>query len=263
MQRFSEYFIFINRNIPKNSQSMKNYLLFPIVAIVISFTTFSCDDSNSGDYLFDIATVEIQDDGTFALVLDNGVRLWPEASDVRYIGKNRQRVFVNYTVLSEKYNGENYSIKINDIWDILTKTLINLTTQNADSIGNDPVKVRSMWIGNDFLNVDFFFNYGGIRPHAINLVKNTLTPPPDDEKIHLEFRHNSYQSPSTRLYEGFVCFDLKSLRVNTADSVQLSIKVKDWDGEKIFDITYYYNNTTLKSLKGEKSIPAISSSEYY
>jgi hypothetical protein len=242
---------------------MKNYFVSSIVAIAIFFTAFSCDDSNSGNYLFDIATVEIQDDGTFALVLDNGVRLWSEASDVRYIGKNRQRVFVNYTVLSEKYNRENYSIKINDIWDILTKSPILLTAENADSIGNDPVKINSIWVGSDFLNVDFFFNYGGVRPHAINLVKNTVVTPPDDGKIHLEFRHNSYQSTNMRLYEGLVCFDLKSLRVNTADSVQLSIKVKDWDGEKIFDITYYYNNTTLKSLKGEKSIPAISSSEYY
>lgn len=242
---------------------MKNYFVSSIVAIAIFFTAFSCDDSNSGNYLFDIATVEVQDDETFVLRLDDGTRLWPLATDVRYVGKNGQRVFVNYTVLSEKENNYNYSIKINDIWNILTKSPLLLTAENVDSIGNDPVKVRSMWIGNDFLNVDFFFNYGGIRPHAINLVKNTLTPPPDDEKIHLEFRHNSYQSPSTRLYEGFVCFDLKSLRVNTADSVQLSIKVKDWDGEKIFDITYYYNNTTLKSLKGEKSIPAISSSEYY
>ncbi len=242
---------------------MKNYFVLFFVTISIFFTAFSCDDSNSGNYLFDIATVEVQDDETFVLRLDDGTRLWPMATDVRYVGKNGQRVFVNYTILSEKENSYNYSIKINDIWNILTKSPLLLTAENVDSIGNDPVKVRSMWIGNDFLNVDFFFNYGGIRPHAINLVKNTLTPPPDDEKIHLEFRHNSYQSPSTRLYEGFVCFDLKSLRVNTADSVQLSIKVKDWDGEKIFDITYYYNNTTLKSLKGEKSIPAISSSEYY
>lgn len=242
---------------------MKNYFVLFFVTISIFFTAFSCDDSNSGNYLFDIATVEVQDDETFVLRLDDGTRLWPLATDVRYVGKNGQRVFVNYTILSEKENSYNYSIKINDIWNILTKSPLLLTAENVDSIGNDPVKVRSMWIGNDFLNVDFFFNYGGIRPHAINLVKNTLTPPPDDEKIHLEFRHNSYQSPSTRLYEGFVCFDLKSLRVNTADSVQLSIKVKDWDGEKIFDITYYYNNTTLKSLKGEKSIPAISSSEYY
>jgi hypothetical protein len=242
---------------------MKKYSLFTIVAIVISFTNLSCDDSGSGNYLFDIATVEVQDNGTFALVLDNGIRLWPEVSDVRYAGKNRQRVFVNYTILSEKHNGYNYSIKINDIWDILTKKPIDLTTQNADSIGNDPVRVNSIWIGSDFLNVDFLFNYGGVRPHAINLVKNTLITPPDDGKIHLEFRHNSYQSPSTQLYEGFVCFDLKSLRVNAADSVQLSIKVKDWDGEKIFDITYHYNNTTLKSLKGEKSIPVISSNEYY
>ncbi|NMB49942.1 MAG: hypothetical protein GX997_05730 [Bacteroidales bacterium] len=242
---------------------MKNYFVSSIVAIAIFFTAFSCDDSNSGNYLFDIATVEVQDDETFVLRLDDGTRLWPLATDVRYVGKNGQRVFVNYTVLSEKENNYNYSIKINDIWDILTKSPILLTAENADSIGNDPVKINSIWVGSDFLNVDFFFNYGGVKPHAINLVKNTLVAPPDDGKIHLEFRHNSYQSLNTRLYEGLVCFDLRSLRVPTVDSVLLTIKVKDWEREKTFNLVYRYNDTAPKSAKSEKHIYTISSSEYY
>ena len=95
---------------------MKNYFVLFFVTISIFFTAFSCDDSNSGNYLFDIATVEVQDDETFVLRLDDGTRLWPMATDVRYVGKNGQRVFVNYTILSEKENSYNYSIKINDIW---------------------------------------------------------------------------------------------------------------------------------------------------
>ena len=31
-------------------------------------------------------------------------------------------------------------------------------------------------VGSDFLNVDFFFNYGGVKPHAINLVKIPSLP---------------------------------------------------------------------------------------
>lgn len=242
---------------------MKKYFVFPFVAIAIFFTAFSCDDNNSGHYLFDIATVEVQNDKTFVLRLDDGTRLCPVDLNVYYTPKDRQRVFVNFTILSEKENSCDYSIRINDIWDILTKSPILLTAENADSIGNDPVKVKSIWIGSDFLNVDFLFNYNGVKPHAINLVKNTLVTPPDDGKIHLEFRHNSYQSPSIRLYEGFVCFDLKSLRVPTADSVQLKIKVKEWDREKTFDLVYRYNETAPLRVKSEKHIYTISSNEYY
>jgi len=45
------------------------------------------------------------------------------------------------------------------------------------SIGNDPVKANAMWVGGDYLDVSFMFNYGGhANPHAINLVNNQLEP---------------------------------------------------------------------------------------
>lgn len=243
----------------------KKYLVIGISLLAILFYANSCinDENSLGQFRVDIATVDLNSDGSFSLTLDDATRLWPAASDLNYVPVQDQRVFVNYTILSRAQNGYDHYIKINDIWDILTKKAINLTENNADSIGNDPVKVNSMWVGNDFLNVDFMFNYGGTRPHAINLVKNTLVTPPNDGKIHLEFRHNAYESINTRLYDGFVCFDLKPLRLNNADSVQLSVKVKDWDGEKTYDLVYRYNEAALRNTYMKPSIPVISSNEYY
>lgn len=246
---------------------MKNRsLFFGIILMLALLGMLSCNEHNEyslGDFRVDIATAEIGNDGTFSLTLDDGTKLWPAASDVRYLPEKGQRVFVNYTILSDNQNGYDHFIKINDIWDILTKKAIVLTAANADSIGNDPVKVNDMWISNDFLNVDFMFNYGGVRPHAINLVRNALDPYPADGKIHLEFRHNAYQSANSQLYQGFVCFDLRPFKTNASDSVSLSIKVLDWDGEKDYELVYRYNEAVLLNAKREAPVPVISSNEYY
>src|SRR3546814_5796885 len=72
------------------------------------------------------------------------------------------------------------------------KQAIVLTAQNEDSIGNDPVKANAVWVGGDYLNVSFMFNYGGSQPHAVNLVKNSLSSGTSEDVIALEFHHNSY-----------------------------------------------------------------------
>ena len=140
--------------------------------------------------------------------------------------------------------------------------MIELNAQNADSIGHDPVKTNAVWVGGDYLNVSFMFNYGGIKPHAINLVQNRLSAEGSTDAIDLEFRHNAYQSEESRLYEGFVCFDLKPLRDNETDSVKLSVKVKNWEGDITYDVTYRYGNSSVTT-RTEMPIPVISSNEYY
>ena len=115
----------------------------------------------------------------------------------------------------------------------------------------------------------FIFNYGGERPHLINLVENKTSTKLQNDIIELEIRHNSFESQVERLYEGFACFDLKPLRRNDTDSVKLSIKVKDW-GERnddntkeiIYDVVYRYNRS--KNIQtNEMPIPVITSNEYY
>lgn len=245
---------------------MKKQTLFIFLMMGILISSISCDDNNGyslGDFRINIATVEVENEGVFSLTLDDGTTLWPAATAIHYLPKDGQRVFVNYTILGEEINNFDYSVKINDIWDILTKNPIVLTLENADSIGNDPLKVNKMWIGNDYLNIDFLFNYGGIRPHAINLVRNSIEPSPEDGKVHLEFRHNSFDSNSIHQYNGFVCFNLESLRINNADSIVLSIKVQEWDAVKIFDVTYKFNDTPQLNVENGNTVPVISSNEYY
>lgn len=242
----------------------KTVLTFVIVSAGILLSTISCDDnSNSlGNFGIDIATVIPDGENGYSLLLDNGKHLWPAASTVKYSPAFNQRVFLNYTILSDAQSGYDHYIKVNDIWNILTKQAIDLTTQNQDSIGNDPVKANAIWVGGDYLNVSFMFNYGGVKPHAINLVKNSLSSEASSDATGLEFRHNAYHSAVTKLYEGFACFDLKPFRVNDADSVQLSIKVKGWNEDTTYDVVYRYNQPSVET-RAEMPIPVISSNEYY
>lgn len=241
----------------------KTVLTISILVIGILLIMPSCDDNSRSPYLhINIATVIPEGENEYSLLLDNGTRLKPVYSDVRYEAKENQRVLLNYTILWDNKGGYNYDIKVNDIWNILTKQAIELTVENADSIGNDPVKVNDVWVGGDYLNVSFRFNYGGVRPHMLNLVQNTLSSEATPDMIDLEFRHNAYNSMGSRLYEGFVCFDLKPFRVEDADSVNLSIKVKEWDREVKYDVVYRYSQPAREAMS-QKPTPVISFNEYY
>lgn len=232
--------------------------------VILLLTLFSCnnkDEYSLGEFRIDIATIKVEGENSYSLLLDNGKKLWPAASDIRYNAKNNQRAFVNYTLLSGEYNGFDHLIKVNDIWNILTKDIIQLTSENKDNIGNDPIDINYIWVTNDFLNIDFLFNYGGVRPHAINLVKTELNS--TDDKIELEFRHNSYNSTNTRLSEGLVSFNLKELRQADTDSVNISVKVKGWNEEKQFDLVYKYNQMDNQNIYTETPILVVASEEYY
>ena len=245
--------------------------MFGLALFGILFITIGCDDNSKSlsNFGIDIATIIPEDDNIYSLQLDNGKRLWPTATRVNFTPSDNQRVLINYTILSEQKDGFDYYVKINDIWEMLTKQVVKLNSQNENMIGNDPIKTNSIWVGGDYLNVSFMFNYGDEQPHLINLVENVITPEFDQDKVELSFRHNSFNSQSDKLYEGFVCFDLKPLRVLEADSVKISIKVKEWTDktnsntkESIYDVVYRYNQHVTKA-STEIPIPVTTSNEYY
>ena len=243
---------------------MKKALAYTALLTIILIGSYACSDNDGyslGDFRISIATVVPEGDTSYYLLLDNGDKLRPSMSDVYYSAKANQRVFLNYTILSDGKDNYDYYVKINDIWNILTKPVIDLTEANADSIGNDAVRINQFWIGNDYLNTSFLFNYGGVRPHAINLVQNKIMSGEDNaEVLELELRHNSFNSQSNRLYEGLACFDLKPFREEGKDSIPIKILVKDWDGEKEYNVMYKYNE--LNKTNHVAAMPTISSNEY-
>lgn len=250
----------------------RKLLIISYLLSTILLTNISCDDNSRsvGNFGIDIATVIPESGGKYSLLLDNGKRLWPAATAVEYNSLSKERVLLNYTILSEERDGFDHYIKVNDIWTLLTKDIVELNTNNEDSIGNDPIKTNAVWVGGDYLNVSFHFNYGGERPHFINLVENKTSTKTTNDFIEVELRHNSFESPAERLYEGFVCFDLKPLRQNDVDSVKLSVKVKEWSEQSdnnikeiIYDVVYRYNRFRNIQTSTMMPIPVITSNEYY
>ncbi len=191
--------------------------------------------------------------------LDNNKRLWTAASELKYYRpKDGQRVIANYTLLSDKPVGASYNhdIKLNDVYEVLTKGIFKITPATQDSIGNDYVYIRDMWIGSDYLNVRFDYP-GGNKVHYINLVSDSLKTYTDG-KIHLEFRHNANDDYPHFNLSGIVSFNLKSLQVADKNEVKIVVHAREFnmpESSSTYNLTYKYG-TQAAAAKRNLPIPA-------
>ena len=233
---------------------MKRYFL--IALIIPFFIACSKDEEAIDDSIIKIATVENPAQSTsFYLNLEDSTRLLAVDSKLKYYRpKNEQRVIVDYTILSNRPSGSSYDhdVRVNDIYEILTKGIFSITSATQDSIGNDPIAIQDMWLSGDFMNFEFIYP-GYSKTHYVNLVKDdskTYT----DGKTHLEFRHNANDDYPSLNISGIVCFNLKSIRKAGATSVELVIHTKEYNStdEKTYNYTYKYG--AAASLAPEKSI---------
>ena len=222
------------------------FLLLPLFFIA------SCKDDEHyslDDYSIDIATVENTDGGTyFYFSLDDSTRMWTATSELKYYRPvNGQRIIANYTILTNKpiSAGYDHDVKLNDVYEVLTKGIFNITPGTQDSIGNDYVYIEDIWIGSDYLNVEFVYP-GSNKTHFINLVADT-SKTYTDGKTHLEFRHNSNGDYPHLNRWGMVSFNLKSLQKADKSNVDLVIHTKEFNSisdEQKYNLTYKYNTSS-------------------
>lgn len=222
----------------------------------------SCkDDGYSLDYYWiDIATVENPTQrSAFFFRLDDNTLMFTAASNLLdyYRPIDGQRIVANYTILNDKPAGSSYDhdVKLNNVYNVLTKEIYDITPETEDSIGNAPIMISDMWIGGDYLNIQFRY-FGLNKIHFVNLISDA-SKTYDDGKIHLEFRHNAYNDMQSYLKRGIVSFNLKSLQEDTegVDRLELVIHVKDSDDtEKTFDFTYKFADTTPARYKTKEKL---------
>lgn len=212
-----------------------------IIGIGLSTSLFySCldDDGYSlGKFWIETATVVPLEGKSYYLRLDDGTTLWPAAPiGYYYEPKENQRALVNFTILSDSAGGYDHWIKVNRIDNYLTKEIAeNLGAKNDSIYGKDPVGVASMWVGDNYLNVYLKAYFGGVKKHFINLI------PSEEEGVDYELRHHAYDDPSPGYLRGnLVAFKLPELIAPdtslSSDSVTISIKVKTFDGDKLYKI---------------------------
>ncbi len=219
----------------------------------------SCNDNEQNyqipNSFSDIATVDNPNQSSgFYFKLDNNDKMWITLTGFPYYKpKTGQRIIASYSILStaDKSNLYSHKVQLNDVYEVLTKSIFKVTSTNQDSIGNDPVQINDMWIGSDYLNVEF--QYPGFNQiHFINLVSdNTKTY--TDGKVHLEFRHNANNDSPSYSKWGIVSFDISSLKTNAiGDSVNLVIHTKVFrtPQDQTYNLTYKFGTASPLNVRG-------------
>lgn len=230
-----------------NMKTLRQVLMVALMGGVLASCSDFEDDGYSLDkFWVDIATVDNPETkNVFFLELDDSTLLWTAASAFHnYTPKDGQRVIANYTILADKRPTGlyDYDVRLNDVYEVLTKPIFNITPATQDSIGNDSIEITDKWIGSKYLNIEFAY-FGYDKMHFINLVKDnskTYT----DGKVHLEFRHNSRGDAEMYRRYGVVSFDISSLIDPTRESVPLVIHVNkpNQAAEQLIELTFRYKN---------------------
>ena len=234
-------------------------LLFPFL--------IACNDDdlndNQKEQLLDIATVDNPDQKTdFYFLTDKKERMWVKSSALAYYRpKDGQRIVVNYSILADAPQSSTYkyTVRVNDVYEVLTKGIFNITPATQDSIGNDKISIGDIWVGGDYLNVEFVYP-GYNRTHFINLVSDaskTYT----DGKVHLEFRHNDNGDAPTYNQWGMASFNIRSLRQTPGNKVELVIHTNEFSGgNTTYQLTYDYTTSSASvapkqiKLQGDRGI---------
>lgn len=238
--------MFITMN--KLNRAMKTGKTFLGIILLGSLFFTSCNDDDGyslGKFWISTATAENPDNSSyFFFDVDSGERMWLAATGLPgYRPKDGQRIIANYTILSDRQGvGYDHDVRLNNVYEILTKDIIAITAENNDSIGNDAIKVEDIWIANNYLNVEFVF--GALdRVHYINLSRDAAKNY-GDGKIHLEFRHNANGDSPMYNKWGMASFNLEPLQSEGSESLTLVIHTNEYggSGEKVYELTYNFDN---------------------
>ncbi len=185
--------------------------------------------------------------------LDNDTLLRVVSSDYQnYVPGDGQRLFAEFYVVDdvrEESDPVHYNIHLQHVNEMLTKDIFSIAPEFEDSIGNDKVSIESMWIGGDHLNA-LFYVYLHDQKHLINLIQDKNKIYDEDDRIHLEFRHNSNEDLQWQKTYAYASFDISPLQSFDSDSVNLVVHVKPYHNEEesTFELTYKYKQKTLESV---------------
>lgn len=235
---------------------MKKIILSALVLVLLSACQYEENDYQNRTVA--LATVENPRQSTdFYLIPDNGGRLKVGSSVIPYYRPvDGQRIIADYSITASTPQSSIYShvVRLNDVYEVLTKGIFDITPSTQDSIGNDRVRINDIWISGNFLNIEFEF-MGYNRVHYINLVKDAGKSY-SDGKVHLEFRHNANDDYTDFVKSGIVSFNLNSLRKDNDNKVSLVIHTNEfYNSDNTYELTYVYGTNPVSLSQKQIQMP--------
>lgn len=233
-------------------EKLKFYLATVILTALAMFMLQSCLEDNSNSYpyngsnantLFTIGTLKIIDGRDYCFSLDDGSKMYPsDTTNIHdYELVDGQRVFIQFLPLKESKLGYEYNVKLIQLENILTKDIIPLTEETADSIGNDRINVTELWVTGKYLNIEhqFFHSENPQIRHMLNMVINETAEAPETEDgyLNLEFRHNAYHDEQRKAGWGIVSFKLEGIEKLLEGKKGLKVLVNSiYDGKRTYTV---------------------------
>ncbi len=191
--------------------------------LFLQFWSCNKEPERLDNYLVEFATTYMGN--TYHFILDNGDILTPiEVKDINK--KNGQRIILKYTPLGDGM------IKIIQIAPILTG---EISYDILPDIHNtDPIKLQSVWVGGNYLNIIFEIEYNS-KVHNISLHRDTNSPEIDLYLIH-SLNNDSPGYPRI-MYSSFLIDDIRTetdpsptpfrLHINTHSGIrQINLKLR-------------------------------------
>lgn len=206
----------------------------------ITFSSCSDDDGYSlGDIWYSkYATVNDIGEPIRSFTIGDSTILSVAASNIpNYIAKER-RATITYTILGDIENG--HLIKLNGIAEIPTKEVSDIEANDLANINSEPIDFKSLTISDQYVNMDFGFQYGSdSKLHEFDLyriipIPNSLAQQDqiESDTINLEFIHKKNEKSQRWIRGTARCYDLKSLNLEKQKKVTLRIKINTIKGEK-------------------------------
>jgi len=233
---------------------MKKIIFGILVGFLFVFAGCRNDDGYSvSDMWVGFGIFQADEADNYKIIMDNKDVLIPIASN--YLPgwgerlDNGERVLVNYTILGDVEDSslQSYYVKVNSIKDILMKGVMEITPENEDSIGNDPIVVEDYWMTDSLLSFKLkYWGYNGI--HFLNLVTQpSMLMSPGIQPYELELRHNANDDDDAIYYTAYVSFSLNSLRIDGVDSVSFIVTAMNYDDVE-FSEEFVFNYSDLPDI---------------
>lgn len=224
---------------------MKKTILKSIIFALLLPLVYSCNNKEEdyyslGDIYITMGLIGNNSDLDYDFVVycDNGDTLLPMVNaNSDFETHNNQRIIVNYTILDNVENSnQKFYVKINSIYEVLYKDLVELTNVNSDSLGTDPVQIQDIWLAKNMLNIEFKYK-GNNQMHYINLCYKNVNRS-NEEPIELEFRHNANSDEELYVFDAIVTFKLDHLFTtnctnnNTYGPINFVVKSTNYQNEE-------------------------------